>query len=185
MVNLGEWLIPCTLLPVLVQSWRLELTNPFPPPTLHAWNSRLNAMFDSLEDRIQKVSQSESSPWITNITSFSVAVTSASETLWTTSHTAPLLGNYSDGPPSLMSDQSYFRIASISKVFTVLAVLLQEEAGNCSLRDPITRHVPELRDRSSTNTPDWESINLETLASQLSGIPRECKQVSSMLQALC
>ncbi|KAL8834514.1 MAG: hypothetical protein Q9176_007457 [Flavoplaca citrina] len=176
MVNLREWLIPCTLFASLVQSWRLEPTNPFPPPTLRAGGAGLDAVFKGLEDRIQRAAWSESSPWITNITSFSVAVTSASESLWTTSHTAPSLGNYSDGPPSLMSDQSYFRIASISKVFTVLAVLLQEQAGKCNLRDPITRHIPELKDHVGIDTIDWDSITLETLASQLSGIPREYGQ---------
>ncbi|KAL8889299.1 MAG: hypothetical protein Q9192_006040 [Flavoplaca navasiana] len=176
MVNLREWLIPCTLFASRVQSWRLEPTNPFPPPTLRAGDAGLDAVFEGLEYRIQQAALSESSPWITDITSFSVAVTSASESLWTTSYTAPSLGNYSDGPPSLMSDQSYFRIASISKVFTVLAVLLQEQAGKCNLRDPITRHIPELKDRVGIDTIDWHSITLETLASQLSGIPREFLQ---------
>ena len=183
MVNLREWLIPCTLLASLVQSRRLEPTNPLPPPTLKLGDAGLAAVFGGLEDRIQQAARSGSSPWITDITSFSVAVTSASESLWTTSYTAPSLGNYSDGPPSLMSDQSYFRIASISKVFTVLAVLLQEQAGKCNLRDPITRHIPELKDRVGIDTIDWDSITLETLASQLSGIPRECKSFLNTLQA--
>ncbi|KAL8848313.1 MAG: hypothetical protein Q9221_006667 [Calogaya cf. arnoldii] len=83
-----------------------------------------------------------------------------------------------------MSDESYFRIASISKVFTVLAVLIQEKAGNCSLRDPITSHVQELKDRADTGTIDWDAITLETLASQLSGIPRECKKVLNTTRTL-
>ncbi|KAL9023440.1 MAG: hypothetical protein Q9180_008235, partial [Flavoplaca navasiana] len=43
----------------------------------------------------------------------------------------------------------------------------------CNLRDPITRYIPELQDRVDIDTIDWDSITLETLASQLSGIPRE------------
>lgn len=183
---LCRWAIPYALFCVLVRSSRLELANPFPPPTLHQESPGLNAIFESLEDKLQDAARSESSPWITNITSFSVAVTSTSETLWTTSYTAPILGNYSDGSPTPMTDQSYFRIASIGKVFTVLAILLQEKAGNCSLRDPITKHVPELKDRAGadTETIEWSSITLETLASQLSGIPRECKQFPSTMRTL-
>ncbi|KAL8652273.1 MAG: hypothetical protein Q9226_004342 [Calogaya cf. arnoldii] len=176
MASLCRYLILGGLCAILVQSFRLEPTNPFPPPILHKESPGINAVLKCLENKFQNAARSEASPWITNITSFSVAVTSATETLWTTSYTAPILGNYSDGPPSSMSDQSYFRIASISKVFTVLAVLIQEKAGNCSLRDPITNHVPELKDRSDTGTVDWDAITLETLASQLSGIPREYGQ---------
>ncbi|KAL8669528.1 MAG: hypothetical protein Q9168_005888 [Polycauliona sp. 1 TL-2023] len=171
--RVSKWLVVSTLFWILVQSWRLEPTNPFPPPILEQGNPALDAVFQSLEGKIQEAAKDESSPWITNLTSFSVVVTSAADALWTTSHTAPLLGNYSDGTPTPMSDQSYFRIASISKVFTVLAVLLQEKAGNCSLRDPITRYIPELEDHADDDTIDWNSITLETLASQLSGVPRE------------
>ncbi|KAL8927879.1 MAG: hypothetical protein Q9172_001179 [Xanthocarpia lactea] len=176
MVFLQGWLMLWPLSAILVQSRRVEPTNPFPPPTLQKEDLSLGAIFEGLERKIQEATRSSSSPWPIDITSFSVAVTSASETLRTTSHTAPILGNYSDGSPSQMSDQTYFRIASISKAFTVLAVLLQEKAGNCSLRDSITRYVPELQENAGTGHIDWKAITLDVLASQLSGIPREYGQ---------
>ncbi|CAO1602427.1 hypothetical protein XANCAGTX0491_006038 [Xanthoria calcicola] len=175
---LSRWAILYAVFCELVYPSRLEPANPFPPPTLHPKSQGLDVIFDNLERDVQDAARNGSSPWLNDITSFSVAVTSTTQTLWTTSYTAPILGNYSNGPPTTMSDQSYFRIASISKVFTVLAILLQEKAGNCSLRDPISRHVSELNERAGADphTAEWDSITLETLASQLSGIPREYGQ---------
>lgn len=152
----------------------LEPSGPFPPPALLGGESSLKAVFRDLDSKTQSAARCSSSPWIGNITSFSIAVTSGSKDLWTTSYTAPILGNYTDSPPNSVTDHTYFRIASISKVFTVLAVLIQQRKGKWSLEDSITKYVPELRGGTSGNTIDWESITLETLASQLSGIPREC-----------
>ncbi|KAI4122421.1 MAG: hypothetical protein LQ338_005826 [Usnochroma carphineum] len=157
------------------QAWRLVPDEPFPPPHLVRDDPRLRAVFNELGDRFKGAAKADSSPWTTNITSFSISVTSASETLWTSSHTAPILGEYSDSPPSSVTDQTYFRIASISKVFTVLAALIEQKAKRWSLQDPITKWVPELLRNRSLETADWQAITLETLASQLSGIVRECE----------
>ncbi|KAL8804442.1 MAG: hypothetical protein Q9182_002547 [Xanthomendoza sp. 2 TL-2023] len=172
---LGIW----TLFVVSSYSWRLEPTDPFPPPILLKDEPHLQKVFNGLEQGIQVASTESSHLWDTDNTSFAIAVTSASETLWTISYTAANLGNYSNGLPGRMNDQTYFRIASISKVFTVLAVLLQEKAGKCSLRDPITRYVPELQDSAGAGAGiiEWSKITLEALASQLSGLPRECQHI--------
>ncbi|KAL8748907.1 MAG: hypothetical protein Q9184_007029, partial [Pyrenodesmia sp. 2 TL-2023] len=115
---------------------------------------KLTALFDALASNIQRAATIETSPWNTNITSFSISVTSASETLWTTSHTAPIVGHYVDSPPTNVTDQTYFRIASISKVFTVLAALLQQKEGKWSLKDPVTEWLPELRNHSGDGPSD-------------------------------
>ncbi|KAL8898316.1 MAG: hypothetical protein Q9207_006775 [Kuettlingeria erythrocarpa] len=157
---------------------RFEPIEPFPPPQLAKNNPILSPVFDALTTQIQQAATSSSSPWLANLTSFSISVTSASETLWTTSHTAAILGNYVDSPASNVTEQTYFRIASISKLFTVLAALLQEKEGKWSLKDRITNWIPELRNRTEEHGVAWESITLESLASQLSGIVRECTLVS-------
>ncbi|KAI4147406.1 MAG: hypothetical protein L6R39_003121 [Caloplaca ligustica] len=167
----------CTLSVRQAQAWRLELTEPFPPPHLVNDDPRLKTVLEGLGKRFEEAARSESSQWITNVTSLSIAVTSSSEALWTTSHTAPILGHYSDSLPRNVTDETYFRIASISKVFTVLAALIQQADGKWSLKDPITRWVPELRNNTNADTVAWEAITLGTLASQLSGIVRECQHV--------
>jgi len=113
--------------------------------------------------------------WETNITSFALQVTSSEEPIWDYYHTAPILGEYKDSYPTPVSGDTAFRIASITKTFTVYALLLDSKIN---LEDPITKYIPELRQRDEVepfvwNTPHWDNITIRSLASQLSGIARE------------
>lgn len=106
-------------------------------------------------------------------TSFSIEVTSSKESLWSTHHTAQERNSSRPDVPQVNGDALY-RIASITKTFTVLGVLYQHAAGNLSLDDPINTYIEELRDGHEGSIP-WKDITLRSLASQLSGIPRECR----------
>ena len=94
-------------------------------------------------------------------------------------HHTPSLSN-PVGTAKADSDTVY-RIGSISKLFTVLALLLQHE--NVRWESPVTDYVPELlelatdgKERSSDITAiRWTEVTIEALASQLAGVPRECK----------
>jgi CubicO group peptidase (beta-lactamase class C family) len=105
-------------------------------------------------------------------TSFSIEVTSSKETLWSKHHTASERNASRSDIPEVNSDALY-RIASITKTFTVLGLLYQEKAGNLSLDDPIDKYIKELKEPQNGTLP-WKDITLRSLASQLSGIPREC-----------
>ena len=61
-------------------------------------------------------------------------------------------------------DSSYiFNIASVSKQFTIFAVLLLEERGKLSLEDDVRKYIPEV--------PDFgQKITLRHLASHTSGL---------------
>jgi CubicO group peptidase (beta-lactamase class C family) len=109
-----------------------------------------------------------------NSTSFSVEVTSQSETLWTYHHSAREHNKTRPGVTHVNGDSQY-RIASITKTFTVLGVLYQHAAGNLSLDDPVDQYIAELSGPESGVLP-WKDITLRSLASQLSGIPREMDQ---------
>lgn len=102
-------------------------------------------------------------------TSFSVEVTSQSETLWTYHHSAREHNKTRPGVTHVNGDSQY-RIASITKTFTVLGVLYQHAAGNLSLDDPVDQYITELSGPESGVLP-WKDITLRSLASQLSGIP--------------
>lgn len=76
---------------------------------------------------------------------------------------------------------SVFRIASVSKVFSVWTFL--NEVGDDHFHEPISRYVPELV-IAANNSSDpvlyddidhvrWEEVTLGQLASQLAGIPRD------------
>ncbi len=149
-------------------------SRPFQAPVLQANNNALVSTFRDIENVFQNAMYSADPPFNVNTTSFAIEVTAAEQTLWGHYYTAPLLGNYTDSEPTRVNPSTAFRIASISKVFTVLAVLLQEKAGHLSLRDPITSYITDLRSDKNDEGIRWEDITLESLASQLSGIPREC-----------
>lgn len=113
--------------------------------------------------------------------SFSMEVTSTTETLLAGYHTAKIQNETRPGDTKVDWDSQY-RIASITKVFTTLGVLYQHQAGNLSLDDPITKYIAELSEDDGNDLP-WKDITLRILASQLSGIPREFAQ-SDMINGL-
>lgn len=106
-------------------------------------------------------------------TSFSIEVTSSKQTLWSKHHTAIERNSSRPDIPEVNGDALY-RIASITKTFTVLGLLYQEKAGNLSLDDPVNKYITELKEPQNGTLP-WKDITLRSLASQLSGIPRECE----------
>ncbi|KAL6708283.1 hypothetical protein ACN47E_003207 [Coniothyrium glycines] len=106
--------------------------------------------------------------------SFSIEVTSQKETLWSTHHTARKRNASRPDIPEVNGDALY-RIASISKAFTVLGLLYQHEVGNVSLDETVNTYIKELGEKSVGGIP-WKDITLRSLASQLSGIPREFAQ---------
>lgn len=105
-------------------------------------------------------------------TSFSVEITSSEGTLWSKHHTANERNTSRPDIPEVNGDALY-RIASITKTFTVLGILYQEKAGNLSLDEPVNKYISELKEDQNGTLP-WKDITLRSLASQLSGIPREC-----------
>jgi CubicO group peptidase (beta-lactamase class C family) len=105
-------------------------------------------------------------------TSFSVEITSSKESLWSRHHTARERNASRPDIPEVNGDALY-RIASITKTFTVLGILYQHQAGNLSLDDPVDKYIKELKEEQEGTIP-WKDITLRSLASQLSGIPREC-----------
>ena len=171
------WCLCSAITPRAVLSSCFAPSEPFPPPVLGHTTPDLISFFSELEDSIRETLRASNPPWNTSITSFAIDVTSANETLWHTDYTAPKLGHYADGKFTNVSGNTAFRIASISKVFTVLAILLQEQEGKLSMRDPVTKYLPELRQNDIEAGIRWDSISLESLASQLSGVPRECEYI--------
>lgn len=101
-------------------------------------------------------------------------LTSASETLWSYFHTARIRNESRPGTKQVNGNSQY-RIASITKAFTTLAVLRLHAAGKLDINDPVDKYISELAGQHKGNLP-WKDITLRALASQLSGIPREFGQ---------
>ncbi len=72
---------------------------------------------------------------------------------------------------------SIYRVASVSKAFTVYLVLIK--IGSSYWDRPITDFVPELAKYANDTAPDplnvvdWRSVTLGALAGQIAGIPRD------------
>jgi hypothetical protein len=95
--------------------------------------------------------------------------------------TATTLSPQTEGVKEVGPDTVY-RIGSVSKIFTVLAFLA--EVGDTHWNTPITAFLPELAQYSAqvatqpiddVQRTDWEDITVGALASQVSGVGRDCK----------
>lgn len=148
----------------------------FPPPS-HFANST------SLSDAIAQIEALLANDTLglqANDTAFGIALFSAKEnlTLYERYYTPPI-----DVGVEKVDRDSIFRIASVSKVFTVWSFLI--EAGDGYFNDPITKFVPELANLTESASANgtvgyddldevrWEDVTLGNLASQAAGIPRD------------
>jgi CubicO group peptidase (beta-lactamase class C family) len=126
-----------------------------------------------------------------NDTAWTVALFSSKEkkTLYEQYYTPSI-----DVGVAAVSEHSIFRIASISKVFSVWSFLI--EVGDERFSDPITKYVPELLELGNSTSSNncssrvvyddidhvkWEEITLGQLASHAAGIPRDRKLDPKML----
>lgn len=139
-------------------------TPAFLPPKLDPSDPILRSAFASLGEAIETFAADDGF----NATSFSIEVSSVDTTLWSHHHTAQELNSSRPGAHPV-TDHSFYRIASITKTFTTLALLEQAAAGTLNLDEPVNKYLPEL-----DGAIPWKDITLRTLASQLSGIPRDC-----------
>jgi CubicO group peptidase (beta-lactamase class C family) len=71
-----------------------------------------------------------------------------------------------------VADDTIFRIASMSKSFTALAIMLLRDDGALSLDDPVERHVPEM---SSMPLPTRDSgpVTIRQLLTHTAGFPED------------
>jgi len=102
-------------------------------------------------------------------------------------YSSPFLDHEAGGTNHATKD-SIYRIGSISKLFTVYALLL--ECGWKCWDDSISQYIPELhravsaRPLNAIDEPDWGQITVGALASQLSGVGRDCKYLDGDLHRI-
>lgn len=116
--------------------------------------------------------------------SYAVEVFTGSEDLplWSHYWTAPNLNTFNSSGVTKVDTNTVFRIGSVTKIFTVLTFLAT--VGDGIWNDPITKHLPEIAEiannasSSPIFTPDWESITIGSLASQMSGLIRDCESIT-------
>ncbi|KAI9745032.1 MAG: hypothetical protein M1818_001310 [Claussenomyces sp. TS43310] len=133
--------------------------------------SHFHELAEALDHVVRGIYDDTSKAWDLRMTSFALQVTSNNRTIWEHYHTASVLGENQGPEPKTVKGDTAFRIASMSKTFTVYALLLE---SRISLEDPITKYLPELMEgRRDEWLVQWDQITIRSLASQLSGISRE------------
>lgn len=70
------------------------------------------------------------------------------------------------------SINSSFRIASMTKSFTAMAILKLQEEGKLSLSDPVADHIPEMSNLTYL-TSDAPIIDIENLLTMTTGFPED------------
>ena len=149
----------------------------FPLPRYTQQSSEIWEVFSQIEASLSNFVRNNTD---LNTSSYSIEVTSSESTLWSTFHTAKDKNLTRPGVEQV-DETSRYRIASITKVFTVLGILQQHAAGNLSLDDTIDKHVSDLVSSHRKTSIAWDKITLRSLASQLSGIPRDWAQGDLLL----
>ncbi|KAI0391753.1 beta-lactamase/transpeptidase-like protein [Xylariaceae sp. FL0594] len=114
--------------------------------------------------------------------SYSVEVFAADEErpLWSHYWTAKNLATMNTTGVRMIDGNTVYRMGSLTKIFTMLTFLA--EVGDSLWNEPIAKFIPEIAamveegaDVShSLTTPDWGSITIGSLASQISGLMRDC-----------
>ena len=67
--------------------------------------------------------------------------------------------------------QTVYRVGSITKVFTALAMMQLRDAGKLDLDDPIEKYLPEFKIKS--RFPNARPVTFRQVASHYSGLPTE------------
>lgn len=81
-------------------------------------------------------------------------------------------GNARLGPDVPVAVDTRFRIASMTKSFTALAILKLRDAGRLKLEDPVTKWIPEFR-RVKPLTADSPVITVRHLLEMAAGFPQD------------
>ncbi|KAI9060772.1 beta-lactamase/transpeptidase-like protein [Trametes sanguinea] len=112
-----------------------------------------------------------------DIDSLSVAVVTSAGALYEKNF-GTTRGNETNGPPT--TSHSQYRLASVSKLFTVLEGLVLEQKGALSWDDPVEKYLKDFKYRpdglapnNKGLSPERAPITLFSLASHMSGLGRD------------
>lgn len=148
----------------------------FPPPQL---DSKTHASkLHKTTNRITRAVEDIISRDEFNTTHLSLEITSQFSGLLSIQHTARERSELRPGATRI-TDRSMYRIASMTKPFTVLALFQLQKAGKLDLDVPISLYLPELNKTGTGKGRGglpFKDITLRALASQITGIPRDLAQ---------
>ena len=170
------------LSPIVAQDYCPPLGPVYAAPQNLAADSSIRQAAHEASKYIDRISKNGTAgEFQPNTTSFSVNIFSAHgpESMFQYHYTSSLLNTSST---KKVDENTVYRIGSISKLITVLALLLQE--NKVHFDDPVTNYVPVLASIAARQeageidhvaVPQWSQITIGALASQLADVARSCK----------
>lgn len=136
----------------------------------------------SFPDAIESLFESESLNRTHVSFTIDVFSTATNESIYSFSHEGSSLnGTLTIG---VLDEHTIFRIGSVSKLYTVYAILLA--GGHQVLEEPVTKYLPELAGNSNRNPIEhirWEDVTVGNLAAHQAGSGGACE--SSSTDYLC
>jgi len=123
-----------------------------------ALDPRYAAVADALREAIRGELAAHQIP------GFAIALVDREKTVW-----AEGFGHADLARSRPVGADTLFRVGSVSKVFTAIAVMQLVEAGKLDLDAPVTKYLPEFQPKNSFGKP----ITLRQLMSHRSGLVRE------------
>lgn len=170
------------LIPSTLASQEDLLGPDFQPPTNVAAEMAIVSATDTVKTLLESMFLTGNTPYgnmQANDTALSVNIVSLdSDTPVLDFHHTPHSLNISAGSTSKVDRNSVYRIGSVSKLFTVYALLVNN--GRKYWDTPVPDLIPELRHANGQNDSiveyaQWDDITVGALASQMGGIGRDCK----------
>jgi len=191
------WKITVLSLLTAVAGQTCPLAGPvFPAPRRVIGSVAIDHAVGNFTSSLQRILYATANPQVTAIdpdaTSFTVQVFSTHDErpLLEHYHTATSARSNTVGVNNVDED-TVFRIASASKLWTVLLLLI--ETGDASFHDPIFKYIPELRDVvshakdnnsyvDSVDHVQWEDVTVGEIASQMAGLERSCRYLNPFVK---
>lgn len=151
-----------------------------PPPSPAFFPPKLSGKHESfVGDLASRLNTSIASLWSDESydrTTVSFLVTDSEETLFSLHYSPRVRSDRYHGGAPVTDHLTNFRIASITKSFTVLALFQLQEAGKLNLDDSVLKYIPSLNGSSSHNSLPWKDITIRSLASQQAGLSQDFAQ---------
>ena len=154
----------------------------FEPPLNFKDSVAIRAVIANITETL-RARDLDNSPGVrANETSYSIEVFSISDkepVVFSWHHTAPALATTNTSGVRKVDADSVYRLGSLTKVHTVYTWLAQD--GDAKFSEPITKYVPELAAAARRGKEDpvahvqWDEVTIGALASQMSGIIRDCR----------
>ena len=151
----------------------------YPPPCDHVSRHDVKAASNNLTQAIEAAlttGATDLGSLPINTTTFAIKVFSShtEDSIYEYLYTSPTYNPKSGAGVENTTLDSVYRVASISKLLTVLTLLAHD--GYTHWNHPITDFIPELDaiPRSQNSRIRWRDITIGDLAAQLSGVPHDC-----------